>query len=267
MKISINIFISFIAIIIFQACSDYRKILKTSGYEEKLEGALKYYEEEDYFKASTIFQDIKPLVKGSEKSEIVDFYFAYSLYNLEQYELSAKYFKGFIELFSRSDKVIEAEYLYAFSLYKESPNSNLDQSNTIEAINAIQNFINKYPYSEYSKGANNLIDELQVKLEKKSFENAKQYYKTRMYKSAIIALSNFENDFPDSNFNDECNYLKIVSQYLIAQNSFDDLKKERYKKVTDFYVEFIDKYPNSSFQKEAEKMYVESLNLLTKFAE
>ena len=88
-----------------------------------------------------------------------------------------------------------------------------------------------------------------------------------MYKSAIIALSNFENDFPDSNFNDECNYLKIVSQYLIAQNSFDDLKKERYKKVTDFYVEFIDKYPNSSFQKEAEKMYVESLNLLTKFAE
>jgi outer membrane protein assembly factor BamD len=267
MKINTNIFISIITIIIIQSCSDYRKILKIPGYEEKLEAALEYYEKEDYFKASTIFQDIKPLVKGSKEAEIVDFYFAYSLYKLEQYELSSKYFKSFIELFSRSDKVIEAEYLYAFSLYKESPNSNLDQSSTIEAINAIQNFINKYPYSEYSKGANNLIDELQVKLETKSFENAKQYYKTRMYKSSIIALNNFENDFPDSFFNDECNYLKIVSQYLIAQNSFDDLKKERYKIVTDFYMKFIDKFPNSPFQKEAEKMYVESLNLLTKFAE
>ena len=148
MKINTNIFISIITIIIIQSCSDYRKILKIPGYEEKLEAALEYYEKEDYFKASTIFQDIKPLVKGSKEAEIVDFYFAYSLYKLEQYELSSKYFKSFIELFSRSDKVIEAEYLYAFSLYKESPNSNLDQSSTIEAINAIQNFINKYPYSE-----------------------------------------------------------------------------------------------------------------------
>ena len=47
----------------------------------------------------------------------------------------------------------------------------------------------------------------------------------------------------------------------------DDLKKERYKKVTDYYLKFVDKYPNSSFITEAEKMYVESLNLLTKFAE
>lgn len=267
MKINIKLFLLFISIILILSCGDYRKILKTPGFEKKLEAALKYYEEEEYYKSSTLFQDIKPLVKGSEKSEIVDFYFAYSLYNLKQYELSAKYFKGFIELFSRSDKVIEAEYLYAFSLYKESPNSNLDQSNTIEAINAIQSFINKYPYSEFSKGANELIDELQIKLETKNFENAKQYYKTRTYKSAIIALNNFENDFPDSSYNDECNYLKIVCQYLIAKNSFDDLKKERYKKVTEYYLKFVDKYPNSSFITEAEKMYVESLNLLTKFAE
>ena len=151
MKINIKLFLLFISIILISSCSDYRKILKTPGFEKKLEAALEYYEEKEYYKSSTLFQDIKPLVKGSEKSEIVDFYFAYSLYNLKQYELSAKYFKEFIELFSRSDKVIEAEYLYAFSLYKESPNSNLDQSNTIEAINAIQNFINKYPYSEFSK--------------------------------------------------------------------------------------------------------------------
>ena len=259
----INLFI----ILFLFSCSEYRKVLKSPGYEKKLEAALNYYEDEEYFKASTLLKDIKPLVKGSDDSESVDFFFAYSLYNLKQYDLSAKYFKGFIELFSRSDKVLEAEYLYAYSLYKESPNSNLDQSSTVEAISAMQNFINKYPYSEYSINANEIIDELQIKLETKNFENAKQYYKTRNYKSAIIALKNFENDFPDSSYNEEGAFLKILSQYLISINSFENLQEKRFKELIDLYLNFIDKYPKSAFLIEAEKMYLESLNLLTKFAE
>ena len=260
--ISIILFLSTLV-----SCNEYRKILKTPGYEKKLTAALKYYDDEDYFKASTLLKDIKPLVKGSDSSETVDFYFAYSLYNLKQYDLSAKYFKGFIELFSRSERAIEAEYLYAFSLYKESPNSNLDQSSTVEAISAMQNFINKHPYSEYSSGANQIISELQIKLETKNFENAKQYYKTRNYKSAIIALKNFERDFPDSSFNEEGSFLRILSQYIISENSFESLQEERFREVIKLYIEFIDKYPQSPFIIEAEKMYVESLDLLTKFAE
>ena len=227
---------------------------------------MEYYEEEKYFKASTLFKDIKPLVKGSEESEIVDFYFAYSLYNLEQYETSAKYFKSFIELFSRSERVIEAEYLYAYSLYKTSPNSNLDQSTTVEAINAIQNFINKYPYNDFSKEANEIIDELQIKLETKNFENAQQYFKTRNYKSAIIALENFKKDFPDSKFNDQGMFLKILSQYNIASNSFQNLQEDRFRDLIDLYLDFVDEYPSSTYRIEAEKMYLESLNILSNFA-
>ena len=44
------------------SCSEYRKVLKSEGYEKKLEAAMKYYEDEEYFKASTLFKDIKPLV-------------------------------------------------------------------------------------------------------------------------------------------------------------------------------------------------------------
>ena len=132
---------------------------------------------------------------------------------------------------------------------------------------AMQNFINKHPYSEYSSGANQIISELQIKLETKNFENAKQYYKTRNYKSAIIALKNFERDFPDSSFNEEGFFLRILSQYIISENSFESLQEERFKEVIKLYIEFIDKYPQSPFIIEAEKMYVESLDLLTKFAE
>ena len=34
------------------SCSEYIKVLKSEGYEKKLEAAMKYYEDEEYFKAS-----------------------------------------------------------------------------------------------------------------------------------------------------------------------------------------------------------------------
>ena len=105
-----------------------------------------------------------------------------------------------------------------------------------------------------------------MKLENKNFENAKQYYKTKNYKSAIIALKNFERDFPDSSLNEEGAFLSILSQYTISENSFESLQEERFREVIKLYLEFVDKYPKSPFISEAEKMYVESLELLTKFA-
>ena len=45
----------------------------------------------------------------------------------------------------------------------------------------------------------------------------------------------------------------ISSQFIIAKSSFEELQRERFKKVTDYYIEFIEKYPNSAFIKELEK--------------
>ena len=103
-------------------------------------------------------------------------------------------------------------------------------------------------------------------METKNFENAKQYFKTRNYKSALIAFDNFKNDFPDSKFNEETSFLKIQSQYNIAINSFQNLQEQRFKDLINFYLEFIDDYPKSTFKIKAEEMYVESLNILSNFA-
>ena len=107
---------------------------------------------------------------------------------------------------------------------------------------------------------------MQVKLETKNFENAQQYFKTRNYKSAIIALENFKKDFPDSKFNDQGMFLKILSQYNIASNSFQNLQEDRFRDLIDLYLDFVDEYPSSAYRIEAEKMYLESLNILSNFA-
>jgi outer membrane protein assembly factor BamD len=132
---------------------------------------------------------------------------------------------------------------------------------------AIQNFINRYPNSQYVGRANDIIDQLQRKLEEKAYENAKLYYKINksainaadMYKAAIRSFDNFQRDFPDSQLNEEIIYLKIEAQYSLAKQSFKNLQKERYAAVVDSYQNFIDNYPTSKFLKDAESMYTNSL--------
>jgi outer membrane protein assembly factor BamD len=99
----------------------------------------------------------------------------------------------------------------------------------------------------------------QEKLEHKGFDNARQYYKMRQYKAAIVALNNFKNNFPDSHFLQEAYFLVIDAEYKLAEKSIMTKQSERYKAVIDHYKEFLDKYPDSKFLRDAEKLYSESL--------
>jgi outer membrane protein assembly factor BamD len=149
--------------------------------------------------------------------------------------------------------------MYAYSLNGNSPDSNLDQSSSIEAMNAMQIFINRYPTSKFRDQAFEIIETTQVKLEKKGFENAKQYHRMKSYKAAIVALDNFRKNFPDSKYQEEAYALQIESQYQLAVQSFSNKQRERFQDVVETYKEFIDKFPNSKFLRDTEKLYAETV--------
>ena len=67
------LFFKIFLMLILTSCSEYRKILKSTGYQKKLDAAMEYYEEEKYFKASTLFKDIKPLVKEVKSLKLLIF--------------------------------------------------------------------------------------------------------------------------------------------------------------------------------------------------
>jgi outer membrane protein assembly factor BamD len=74
-----------------------------------------------------------------------------------------------------------------------------------------------------------------------------------------VALNNFKNNFPDSKFLEEAYFLVIDAEYALAQQSIITKQSERYKAVVEYYQEFLDKYPESKFLREAEKQYADSL--------
>jgi outer membrane protein assembly factor BamD len=132
-------------------------------------------------------------------------------------------------------------------------------------MTAMQEFLNRYPNSSYKEKAVEVIYSVQAKLEEKGFANARQYYKMRYYKAAIVALNNFKDNFPDSKYLEEASYLVVAAQYQLAEQSIRARQKERYQDVVQNYQEFVDRYPNSEFLKDAEKMYADSLQKLTQF--
>lgn len=246
------------------SCSEYRGLLKKGSWEEQYEAALKYYEDKDYYRATVLLENVLPIIRGTQKAEEAQFYYAYAHYYEQKYILSAHYFKEFYETYSRSDRAQESMFMHAYSLYLESPDPSLEQSSTKEAIDAMQRFINRHPYSDYKERAETILDELQEKLEIKAFKNATQYYDLRRYEAAIIALDNFQKDYPDSDLNEEASYFKLAAQYQLAEQSIVSKQKDRYYTTIEYCQNFIDKYPQSEFVGRAESIYESCLTKVQK---
>lgn len=262
----ISRFFILLFIVVLSSCGKFSKIQKSEDLTMKLEAAIKYHEKEDYYKANVLFEEIVPLLKGKQEAEKAQFFQAMNYYKDKQFILSAYHFKDFYETYPRSEYAEEAMFLNTKSLYKDSPVYELDQTSTFEALQALQSFVNAYPKSKFLDEANTMTDVLNKKLEYKAYSNAKIYHKIGNYKSAVVALENFLDQYPESEYGDEVAYLKVDSQFQLAKLSVDGpKKKDRFYDTIEYYHNFVDKFPNSKYKRAAEDIYDSASKEIAKF--
>lgn len=246
------------------SCTGYQKLLKSSDVNKKYEAAIEYYDKGDFFKAGNLLEELVPLLKGRPEAEKAQFYFANTNYKQRNYTLAAYYFKSFYDTYPNSQYTEEATFLHSKSLFRDSPIYELDQTNTFSAIEGIQDFLNRYPESQFRPEAENMSQELQRKLESKAFEGAKLYYSIRYHQAAVVAFNTFQQQYPASSFNEEAAFLKLSAQYELARESVENKQRERYLEAVSFYQAFIDTYPQSRNLKAAESMYDNSRTEIAK---
>ena len=238
--------VTFLLIFLF-SCNEYQNLLKSDNNSEKFREAENFYNSGDFKRANRLFEDILPFYRGKPQAERLIFFHANSYYNLKMYYLSAAQFENFIKSYPKSEKLEEAIFMTAKCYYMLSPIHSLDQKDTNTAIEKLQIFINNYPNSTYVQEANNLISELQEKLEKKEFEISKQYYTIRDYKAAIRSVDNFIGEFAGTKYREEAMYYKFLSSYEIAINSIQSKKIERLKDLKQLHSSIIKYYPETIF--------------------
>lgn len=256
----------------FSCTTRISKLERTNDFEELFEAAIAFYEQGRYDKAKMYFERIQPYYRGALEGEKIRYYWAYCEYYSGFYQLAAFQFKEFYRTYGRSPFAEEAQFMEAYSLYQASPDSELDQTSSEEAVVAMQNFLNRFPASQYYEDANRMIDELQVRFEKKAYETAKLYYRLstglsyRNYlDAALVTFETFKEDYPDSDYNEELLFLSIETSYKLAENSITSKKKERFDKTLELYRELTMKFPESEYMTKAtdyQSKSIEELNRL-----
>ncbi|ALW87064.1 hypothetical protein AUC43_19495 [Hymenobacter sedentarius] len=245
-----------VSTLILGSCvSSYQRLLKSTDVNKKYEAAVKYYDKGDFFRAGTLLEDLIPLLKGRPEAEKAQFYFANTNYKQHNYVLSSFYFKQFTDTYPNSEYSEEAAFLNAKSLFLDSPGYELDQTNTVSALESIQDFLNRFPESKFKAETENMAQELQKKLENKAFESAKLYFQLRYNQAAVVALTNFQQQYPASAYAEQAAFLRLSAQYAWAEESIESKQRERYLEAINFYQQFLDAYPKSKSLKAAQDMF------------
>lgn len=253
-RLSQTLGLVFLGVLLTQ-CGEYQKILNSSDYELKYEKAKEYYAQEEYIRASALYEELIPVFKGTDRSEDVLYHYAYCYYHQADYTMAGYYYRSFVSTFPNSKLAEECAFMNAFCYYKDSPNPNLDQANTYKAISELQMFVNQHPFSSRIEECNGLIDELNNKLVEKSFNSAKLYFELGDYKASITALNNSLKEYPETRYREELLYLILRSNYELARNSVIAKIQERYQQTVESYFTLIEEFPETEHLKEAERIH------------
>lgn len=254
-----NYLILILATVLLSSCGEYQRALKSDDYNYKFEFAKRAFEEKRYVQAATLLQDCINVFKGSDKAEESLYLLGMANYENKDYPTAGAYLKSYYSRYPKGKYTESARFFCGYGYYLDSPEPQLDQTETIKAIEELQAFLDYFPRSEKVGIAQNAIFELQDKLTLKQLENAQLYYNLgnymgNNYRSAIIVAQNAVKDYPYSKYKEDLEMLILKARYQEANNSIQERKADRFRDVIDEYYSFINNFPDSPNRAEADNI-------------
>ena len=253
-----------VALLMTSCANQFNQVYKSDNYNFKYEYAKESYATGKYSRAVTLLQELVTLKKGSTEAEECLYMLAMAEYGLRDYETASEYFKKYYQTYPKGIYAENAKYYVGESLYKNAPEPRLDQSLTVSAIAAFQEYLDLYPDAKLKKQATNRLFALQDLLVEKEYKNAKLYYDLgtyfgnctsggNNYEACIVTAQNALRDYPYSNKREEFSILIMKGKYELAKMSVESKQLERYQDAEDECYGFINEYPDSKERATAEK--------------
>ena len=247
-------------LLVFSSCGEYNKVLKSKDVDYRFDFAKRAFDQRKFTQASTVLETIYTPLRGTPNGEEALFLLAMSYYENKDYLNSGVYFKTYYSRYPRGKFAELARFYSGYGYYLDSPDPQLDQSQTVKAIEELQGFLDYFPNSDRVSIAQNAIFEMQDKLTLKELQNAQLYYNLgnymgNNYESAIITAQNALKNYPYSKYREDFELLILKSKYQEARLSIQEKQAERYRDVVDEYYSYTNNYPDSKNRKEADNIF------------
>jgi outer membrane protein assembly factor BamD len=240
----------FLSSFVVVACSGFNAVLRGDDFELKRTCANDAYSRRNWDRSAALYEQIYQRYSTGPIGEEAYFRLGMSHYNMEDYILAKYYFENFATRFFLSNLAEEAKFLAAICAVKNVPKKSLDQAETYQAMQSLQEFVNQYPNSQLVDSCNRVMDRLSLQLENKAWDNAYLYYHMEQYRAAAAAMDIFVEDFPSTKRKEDALYIAARSSYFLALNSVESKKNERYEALLERCITFARLFPESKYTNE-----------------
>ena len=256
-----------VAMLMTSCVNEYNQITKSGDYTLKYEYAKQCYAQGKYSRAVPLLQELVTMKKGSTEGEECLYMLAMAEFGMKDYETASEYFKKYFSSYPKGRYAENAKYYVGESLFQNAPEPRLDQSTTMTAIAAFQEYLDIFPDAHLKSQATSRLYALQDLLVEKEYKSARLYFDLgtyfgnctnggNNYEACIVTAQNALKDYPYSNRREEFASLVMKSKYELAKMSVESKQLERYQDAEDECYGFINEYPDSKERSLAEK-YIE----------
>lgn len=255
---------SCVALLMTSCVNEYNQITKSGDYTLKYEYAKQCYAQGKYSRAVPLLQEVVTMKKGSTEGEECLYMLAMAEFGMKDYETASEYFKKYFSSYPKGRYAENAKYYVGESLFQNAPEPRLDQSTTMTAIAAFQEYLDIFPDAHLKSQATSRLYALQDLLVEKEYKSAHLYFDLgtyfgnctnggNNYEACIVTAQNALKDYPYSNRREEFASLVMKSKYELAKMSVESKQLERYQDAEDECYGFINEYPDSKERSLAEK--------------
>ncbi len=257
-----------LAVLLSGCASQFNRVYKSADNNYKYEFAKECFAMGKFQQCATLLQELVTMQKGRTNAQESLYMLAMAQYCNRDYEAASATFRKYYSSYPKGDFAEQASFYIGQSLFESTPEPRLDQSPTIAAINAYQNFLDNYPDSPRREEAQDHLFKLQDNLVQKEYLSARLYYNLggyfgninanteSNYESCIITAQNALKAYPYSDKREQFSILIMKSKFYLAENSSAEKRVERYRDAEDECYGFLNEFPESEEVETARKYIV-----------
>jgi len=249
------------ALVLLAGCAGSNRLQYDSAQDAYQKG-MDRFESEDYEDAIRYYRAVLSYGRANDWADDAQIQMARAYRNTNQYRLAATEYRRFLQLYRNDERVPVVEFERAMCYYQLSPQYQLDQSDTQQAISFFQLFIDRYPNHELVPEAQEHVQELRAKLAHKKYEAATLYETRDMYRAAALTHEVVFDQYPETAWADDALLGAIRSYIEYAAQSVPQRQAERLEKAIENYNRLTQVFPDSPLLQDAEGLYEEAQDRL-----